>query len=451
MNQVMNFSTIMLGLIGLNIIVFVHEMGHFIFARLVGVRVLTFSLGFGPKLIRKTYKDCEFAISLLPLGGYCRMQGESQVHDGMTIKPGDLYYGSPWRRIMAVIGGPLFSILFAWLTFFGMGFFNQTTINLPTQVVVAENDAVDFNYDTQSAFQTGDTILTINGQPMKTFVDVIETIMHHPREVLIFEVLRNDTLAFLTIQTTLDTDKGIGKLSQTLIPWINLEVTRLVPESSAQQAGLLEGDVIKAVNGLPVTHLQELRTVMATIKNNDVNSIYITINRNNEPMEFNLVLDESGVMGVIFLQSTQLPPLSLKENWSQSFIQLNQTLISYIKGLKLLFGGAVKIDKAISGPVRTTNFIGETLGSVSTDGWHDALHILGLFSLILGITNLLPIPMLDGGLILLFITEWMNKGNTLSSRTLYIYQLIGLAIIGFLMIISLRSDFLFLTDWFLTR
>jgi regulator of sigma E protease len=242
---------IILGLIGLGVVVFVHELGHFIAARLCGIDVDAFSIGWGKPILKKKIGTVEYRLGLFPLGGYCKMRGESDYKEiwdnkknGIEQEPGTFFAASPWKRIISAFSGPLFNFFFAVLALsviWGRGIEVETLEN--RIVLLADIDGQSYPSD-ESGLLTGDRIITINGKQINNYRDMQENIALNPDKVLSLTVLREGEEHYLSIRPTLD-KSGAGKIG--VYPWITPMVQAILPDGPAEKAGLQPGDRILGV------------------------------------------------------------------------------------------------------------------------------------------------------------------------------------------------------------
>jgi regulator of sigma E protease len=418
--------TIILGILGLSILVIVHELGHLICARAAGIKVEAFSVGWGPKLIAFKWKDIEWMISALPLGGYCKMAGEGRIalHE---LKEGDMYYGSAWRRLVAVIGGPLFSLAFAFLIAFGLGLTVSEVSATGNKIIVTDNTATQF--------RTGDEIIRINNKKIHEANDWMRIMAISARKTLNITVMRNgEPVSFREYI-------GLAPTGQAIIPvqsWVEPVITGFAPGSAAEAAGFTTGDLITAINNQPVANAYSLARLIAAGNGAPLTISYlrdgeafvktVTPHFNEEYHIYQLGIELSGAM----------KPLPFHKRLTYGISNFFYTLSLYMKSLSDLFHGA-KISEAISGPIQTTYLIGQIAqNSIGVD-IRNIFSVLSFISLALGIMNLLPIPLLDGGLIVLYLIEWV-RGKISGPTVMKAYQIAGVIFIGILFFFALKSD-----------
>jgi regulator of sigma E protease len=443
---------ILLGLFGLGIVVFVHELGHLICARLAGIDVEAFSLGWGRPILKKKIKGVEYRLGMFPVGGYCKMRGDGEFQEvwensvkGERPEKGTFYGTSPIGRIIACFGGPFFNLVFAALVLsliWGIGFEVQT---LDNRIVLASELNNENVYPADEAgFKTGDRIIEVNGKRTSYYHEVQENIAINPEKLLPVIVDREGEKTTLFVRPNLDKSTGMGRIG--VYFWIDTVIDDIVPGSDAAIAGLLPGDRITAVNGTPVVNtidfMKALETGSATAA--------IDYARNGLENRTELVLSESSGndMGIIWPRVTyRNPPLWLPAAVAKGVSKSWKTLVISLRSLSLLFRG-IELTEAVSGPVRITYMVGdiatEGFGRSFVTGLRSLADFLALISIALCVMNLLPLPVLDGGMIILAVVEWIRR-KPIHPRAIRVFQTVGVALISGLMIFALFGDIMYLT------
>ena len=364
--------TIVLGLLILSFLVFFHELGHFVVARLCGVEVEAFSIFMGPVLLHKKIGKTDYRLSLLPIGGYCQMKGEKDftkaVEDGLGYIPGqsDSLYGThPLKRALIGFAGPFFNLLFAFVasTAIAMIGYKYYTRSATIQIPQDQNMASPAR---EAGIKTGDTITKIAGVQISDFSDIYEQVALRGDEDVEVEVARTaadgkqETLTF-TVHTLINKKEGNGILG-----------------------------------------------VMASGE---------SIEKIVEPLPFFSAL-------------------------IKGFFDTRDILLTTFQSLKILFKG-VDITNAVSGPARIPSMLGESAKEGFSEGlktgWVVVLQFMSLISVSLFIMNLLPIPILDGGLILFALIQTVTK-KQIPPRIQYKIQVAGFAIIMLLFVIGIGGD-----------
>jgi regulator of sigma E protease len=444
---------IILGLFGLGLVVFVHELGHFLAARLVGIDVEAFSIGWGKPILKKKIGAVEYRLGMFPLGGYCKMKGENDFQEAWENRRNEIspssrsFFGvSPLRRIVVSFAGPFFNLVFAVLVLsiiWGIGFEVNTLSN---RVVLASDINADQQFPAdQAGLKTGDRILEINGKKTPYYHNVQENIAVNPEKTLTLTVDRNGETIQIPVRPDLDKKTGAGKIG--VYFWTDPVIESVAPASSASSAGLLPGDRITGANGTPVLHSVDFIRILE----NSPQTLVLDFERNGREEQTTLVplYNENGEMDLgISYQAIhyRTPLLSFPASLAKGFGETWKTLVVSLRSLGLLFRG-IDLTQAVSGPVRITYMVGdiaaEGFGQSFGAGIRSMADFLALISIALCIMNLLPLPILDGGMIVLFLIEMIRR-KPLHPRAISVFQTLGAVLIFGLMIFAVFGDILYL-------
>ena len=440
--------TIIFGIVGFGIMVFVHELGHFIAAKRVGIGVEAFSLGWGKKIVGFDYKGTNYRISMLPFGGYCKMKGEDPYSLQEQREDGSFFAARPWKRIVTSAAGPTANVLFAVLVLtliWWTGFNVHTDGN---RIVLASDYSLDsfseLSPATQAGLKTGDRIIAIDGQPVNNFQDLLETVATAPNEELVLTILREDRQLQTTLTPELDLDTGAGRIG--VYAWRDPIVNKVVSGGSAALADLQRGDLIVAARGQPVRHTIDFYQQLA----GRPETLEIRYRRDGSETNATLVLDydEQGIaqpglnFAVDVYPSQRVGPIGalgkgIEESWD--------TLLITVKGIGLLFQG-VNLRNAVAGPLRITYYVGSVATSGFSIGFAQGIvsyfRFLCLLSIVLFIINLLPIPGLDGGQILVFTLEILRR-KPMQPKVIARIQMISFSFIILIAVVVTFSDILF--------
>ena len=447
---------ILIGLVGLGIVIFVHEAGHFVAAKASGIDVEAFSVGWGKKLVGFNYKGTEYRISVLPIGGYCKMKGEeflrSAIEKGdesIQHEPGSLFSVSPWKRIITYASGPLANLLFSmvvmsfvWLVGFSVQSVGNRIVLLTDYPSLAQAKSYPAN---KAGLETGDRIVAVNGKPVKNFQDLAGDVAPYPNQVLHLTVLRNGVTKHLSVTPELDKSTGAGIIGVTA--WVKPVIGGVAPGSAAYIAGLKPGDTILAANGKEIANTVDYSEVLKS----EPSTLHITYLQNGTREQTTLIpsysANSSPSTGISF---------QTKSYWSQAgglFSAVGKgvgetlnTLSLTVRSLGLLVRG-VNLQQAVSGPIRITYYVGEVASQGFSMGFGEGVsslfRFLSILSVALFFMNLLPIPALDGGLILIAIGELIS-GRSVRPRFFYRYQVVGFTLIFMLIIFTTFNDVFFL-------
>ncbi|WP_304222617.1 site-2 protease family protein [Gracilinema caldarium] len=443
---------IILGLIGLGVVVFVHELGHFIAARLSGIDVEAFSIGWGKPIFSKNFHGVEYRIGIFPVGGYCRMKGEAEFKEALTNnsisiprEPGTFYGASPLKRIFTAFAGPFANAIFAVLVLtlvWAIGFDVQTLDN--KIVLASEIEGTSFPADA-AGLKSGDRIIGINGKKVSNYTEIQEQIAPNPGETLNLLVDRNGEQISLQVKPQLDTNTGAGRIG--IYFWTDPIIETVKTGSPAHIAGLMQGDRIVSIQGIPIPYSVALYRILK----DRPTVLPIEIERNGQTLSKELILsyDEQGQTNIGIEFKTiryRNAAHSIPDAFVKGASETLKTLTVSLKSLTVLFKG-VNLSKAVSGPVRITYMVGdiaaEGFGQGFGAGFTAIASFLALISISLSIMNLLPIPALDGGLILLFFIELITR-KPLHPKAVYWFQMLGALFILSLLIFSVFGDILFL-------
>lgn len=366
--------TVVIGLLILIFLILFHETGHFIFARLCGIKVEAFSVGMGPVLLHHTSKSgTDWRISLIPIGGYCAMKGEKDFADAVEQNlpcidsAPDTFYGThPLKRLLTAFGGPLFNLILGIAAFTATAMIGYTYYSADTSVSVIEEFEGEESPAKKAELKTGDIILELDGNPAESFADVAAYIAEKPLEQIEVKVLRGDEEKVLYVTPALDKTNGTGKIG-------------IMSDSSS---------------------LKEIK---------------------KEGLSFFPALKEG-------------------------FVRSVNCIVLTLKGLRNLFRG-VDVSSALSGPIRITTFVGDAVSDGFEAGFRSGvimiLELLALISVSLFFTNMLPVSIFDGGLILIAAAEWILHRKLKPKLMLYI-QYAGLAVVLLLMIFVIGNDIIYL-------
>jgi regulator of sigma E protease len=360
----MTILKIALGLFGLGIVVFVHELGHFLGARLAGIDVEAFSIGWGNPILKKKFRGVEYRLGMFPLGGYCKMAGHSDLGEAWDdnkangVKPakGTFYGASPFGRIITCFGGPLFNLIFAILILsfiWGIGFEDQTLGN--KIILLSELDTDNIYPADEAGLRTGDRIIEINGRKTSYYHEIQENIAVNPDRLLPVTVERQGETTTLFVKPALDKSTGMGRIG--VYFWTDTIVDNIVPGSDAAIAGLLPGDRIIGVNDIAVTNTIEFfRALEAGSSTARINYVRTEAGSTEYHGTANIVLSQDGRMGlgiiwpmVQYRTPSLSPPAALAKGAAEGW----KTLVISARSLSLLFKG-IDLTKAVSGPVRIT-------------------------------------------------------------------------------------------------
>jgi len=421
---------IVYGLFTLGILVFVHEFGHYCAGKATGIRVVTFSIGFGRGIFSFERGGTLYKIGWLPIGGYCRFAGEGEdLTNDRKGEPDEMYERPAWARLITVSAGVFCNFLLAIMIFFvlsltGYGYrSNDNAVTVldellaPTQEHFPARDA---------GLQTGDRIVSVNGIQTESYRRILEEIGVRPDQELELEAERaGRRLAFRVRTVILDT--GMGDIG--IVPFFPAVVGAVEEGSPAADLGLLAGDTILSWNGESVDSLYSLRRLIAESRSNTVPIVW---ERDGVDMRARTAAIQRGTAWLLGfavrdpeIQEYRMDALPLGAAFVNSFRMFGENISRTVLGITLLFRKEVDASKAVAGPIRIVGFSGQIMKESSAAGY---FTFLAMISVALGFFNLLPIPAVDGGHIVLNILEMIRR-KRLSFAVLQRIQMAGIIIL----------------------
>jgi len=441
--------TIFFGVLGFGIMVFVHELGHFIAAKKVGIGVEVFSLGWGRKMIGFSRGGTSYQLSWVPIGGYCKMKGDDIFENGETMhKEGSFFAVSPLRRIIVALSGPLANMTFAVIILTIIWWIGFKIYSDENRVILVSDYTNEISAGMLPAAKagliTGDRIIGIDDNRIEKFQDILEIISTSPDEELMLLVQREGSLLNIGVVPELDLQTGTGKIG--VYAWRDLVVDQLDPGGAAFLAGLKPGDRITALNGKEVSHTLDLYQALA----GNPQAVTVTYQRGAQKRETDLVVsyqdNGSADVGLSFkVKVFSSPDLSLPGALLKGAAETYRTLELTVKGITLLFSG-VNLKNAVAGPLRITYYVGSVARSGFRFGVGSGLvsffRFLCLLSVVLFLMNLLPLPAVDGGQILIFLIEIIRR-KAISPKVIYRIQIVGFSILIVLVVFFTFNDIMF--------
>lgn len=441
----------------LGVLISIHEYGHFQMAKWCDVKVLKFSLGFGRPILTKKFgaDKTEFIISILPLGGYVKMLDERDLTEtekiGFSAEDLNRAFNrqSIFKRIAIVSAGPMANLLLA-VALYWVLILQGTTGLKPILADVPQDSPASI-----AKLHQGDLVVKVDGEEIKLWQDI--------QWVLIRNIFKTPSVVIETIDT--QQQKHYQKINLTGIteadlnndflaklglkpnhPRVDSVIGSIIKDSAAEKAGLHEGDKVIDVDGIPIDDWEKLVEI---VQANPDKTLKLNIERSNGKEFINVIptsmekdnkkIGQIGAAVLInekvmqdYLVTVQSSPLTAL---SRAIKKTYETASFTLKMLVNMLKGDLSI-KSISGPVTIANYAGQSAHL----GLNAFLAFLAVISISLGVLNLLPIPVLDGGHLLYYMVE-LVKGSPVSDQSMGFGQRIGLAILGLLMACALYNDF----------
>lgn len=419
----------------LSVIVAIHEYGHYIIGRLSGIKAEVFSIGFGPVLASRVDKHgTRWQIAALPFGGFVKFLGDAgaasdkdgEVMDGLSEDERRAsMHGAPlWARTLTVAAGPVFNFVLSFLIFAALIMYRGVAAD-----PITVDDLRTLPDAPVAGLQSGDVILEVEGQPVPateeftTFARALE-----PKRELTYTVERD------------------GQVIDVPGPWLYpIYVSAVTPNWAAEEAGLLVGDVITAVDGQDIFDFEELREIVG---GSDGKALSIDVWRAGEDLNFtmtparrDLPLADGGFEtrwliglsgGLAFEPASTTP--SIGEAAAYGVDQIRFIITSSLSGLYHMVVGKISTCN-LSGPIG----IAETSGQAASQGWFSFIYFIALLSTAVGLINLFPIPVLDGGHLVFYAFEAVT-GRPPSDRALKYLMAGGLTLMLALMLFSVGND-----------
>lgn len=425
----MNIPTNLIAfIIVLGFLIFAHEAGHFFVAKLFRVRVLVFSFGFGRRLFGIRRGSTDYRVSLIPLGGYVRMAGDTP-EENQPANPDEFLSKPKWQRFLILLAGPLMNLIIAVTFVAGLLMMGTETMKIGTTV----SSVTPGKPGAKAGLQSGDIIVAIDGEKTEDFDDLRMAISLHSGTPLRVDYIRNGVRQTTTLTPERE-NTDLGPIGRAYIyPYQPTIVGRILPDTPAARSGLRPGDRIVAANGQPVPEYPAFDKVVTAAKDRPIvldvqrGATRIAITLPAGPLE-----EGKGYRG--FGGPTEKHTYSLgsaiQESVKQNWKMLRYAFIT----LGRLIRGEASV-KELSGPISIARISGEMLRR----GWIDVLALMAMISLQLGVMNLLPIPVLDGGHIMILLIEGAVR-RELSLRVKERIQQVGFAVLAALMIVVLYND-----------
>jgi regulator of sigma E protease len=453
--------TLLAFLVTIGVLVTIHEYGHFQVARWCNVKVIRFSVGFGQPLWRKTFgaDQTEFVLAAIPLGGFVKMLDENELkaareageNDAGNYSDEDLVRSfnrqAVWKKILIVLAGPAANLLLAILLFWLLFMHGVTGIKPIVGELKPDGVAA------KAGLISGELIQKINGKVVDTWQDAQWILLEKSlsKQSVEIEAIRNNkelhvhTLSFDNLDNDTEVDLleklGMGLMKPTIKPVVD----KVMRYSAAEQAGFQSGDLILSIEGMPVSDWAKVSTLTQAsagkmlqfkiFRNEQTKLITATprateVNREQVgQLGFSVKIDQATLDQ--FIVNKAYPPTEALQLATK---KTYDTAIFSLKMLGKMLMGQVSW-KGISGPVTIADYAGKS----AQVGWVSFLGFLALVSISIGVLNLLPIPVLDGGHLMYYVVEIL-KGSPVKEQTMIVGQKVGFAILGLLMTIAILND-----------
>lgn len=442
--------TVVAFVVALGILIVVHEYGHYLAARLCDIKVLRFSVGFGKPIAtwRRGRDGTEWTIAAIPFGGYVKMLDEREGFVAQADLPRAFNRQSVWKRFLVVAAGPVFNFIFAVLVYAGLFMHGLPEV----RPVIAQPPAGTLA--AQAGFRAGETLRAIDNKPVRTWGEVrwrvLEAALQH--EVLSVEAIdEHRNISVLTLDLRAVTDKEVeGDLLarlglQLFQPSLAPVLGRLVSGSPAEHAGLAAGDRITRVDGAPVSTWEGL---VGLIRANPEKTLRLDVLRGDTNLRLEVrpeLVEVNGekigrIGAAPFIPASHADRMLVRVHygpWESLVKGAGKTYDIAVFSLRMI--GKMLLGEVswrhLSGPVTIADFAGQS----AQLGWIPYVNFLALISISLGVLNLLPIPLLDGGHLMYYTVE-LIKGSPVSDRAMELGQRVGLTLLLVMMAFAFYND-----------
>ena len=427
--------TLLMGVIVLGILVFVHELGHFIGAKTLGVRVLKFSLGFGPRLVGFSRKGTDYVISAFPMGGFVKMAGESPEEGESTGAPDEFLSKPWWARMVIAVAGPAMNLVFAFLACSMMYIVGIRYIDFESVVGRVQPSSAA----TQYGFQDGDRVVAVDNSKVKSWTGFMDKLMASKADSAASVVVRRADKP-LDIKVRLADRAAVLKgLTPVSSPPVIGSVTVGLP---GYERGLKPGDRVLSVDGVEVKTWEQLAEL---IHRRPEKEVTLVIRRNNATFEQTITpvkqqVEGMGEVGFIGISPRANAYGTVRASGPRILALGAGSTVEMVgqayAGLFRLVMRPSQIRHSIAGPVTIVQMSGDQ----ARRGLGNLLYFIAFVSVALVVVNLLPIPIMDGGHVMFCLIEGL-RGKALSMSKQIVLQRVGLAIVGTLILFSFWVDF----------
>ncbi len=420
--------SVLIGFLGISIMILVHEFGHMLAARAVGINVEVLSFGFGPALVKFNGKETQYVIRAIPFGGSCKMSGGDDITNAIaqkkkhieTYEDGSIWSVGPLKRIIAYAAGPFANMLFAFLCYAILMTLPTSLSTYPPKIVLSSDYPALYNIQSTAASEaglvTGDTILSINGQEVTNYTEI---------QSLLSQNKDSSSVQVQTLRGTFNVQPRDGLFG--VLPFQEAVVGHVDPETPEKRAGLKSKDRIIEINGKAVTNMMDLIEA-ATLSD----YLKLKVLRGEQTVELGFENPGTSLNFTLVQPTMKIPGMNFfKALWAsgrECFSNFNQSVRSLFNVIR----GASDAGETLGGTFAASQSIGMLTTSGFAHGFNSGMRIvlflLASVSISLAVANLLPIPALDGGLILVSLAELVTR------RTFHPKMYLTLQIVGTIMI-----------------
>lgn len=413
------------------LLVLVHELGHLMFGKLFGVRVEEFRIFFGKPWVKWRWGETEYGIGWLPFGGFAKLSGmvdESMDTQSLKSEPQPYEFRAKpaWQRLIIILGGVMMNVV--------MAFFIYVGISLAWGDKYISNSEMPYgyvysDYAKELGFADGDKIISIGGEPIEDFADIMTSLLIESDKTTIVERGGQHRVIEIPVQSVME----LSEQTDFLAPRVPFEVASVAKGMGAESAGVMVGDKVVGVNGNDARFYDQIAPILSSFAGDTVT---LSLMNGSELREVRVAVNSEGQIGV-GLSSESIPVRVQNYNLWQAIPRGGERVVEemsdYWKQLKMIVRPQTEMYKAIGGPI--------AIGGIFPGQWNwlNFWKITALLSVVLAIMNVLPIPALDGGHALFILIE-MITGRRPSDKLLIVAQAIGMGLLFLLMFYATFND-----------
>jgi regulator of sigma E protease len=423
-------GTILAFAIVFGVLVFIHEFGHFFMAKLAGVRVETFSFGYGKRLFGVKKGHTDYRLSILPLGGYVKFLGEGMFDPGRALEPDDFMAKTRWQRFLVIVMGSLMNILLAIVLVAVIDM-----VGVPIPVYLEQQPVIGWidggSPAEKSGLRVDDEILAISGQKVGTWNDVEIAIGSRPEKKIIIEIKRDGAVQPVELVTEKEKGSRFDLGYAGFYGKILTQVKVVSPGGAAEKGGLRAGDVILAIDGTPAYYFKFIQL----IEKNAGRELEFNVMRGGNPVTLRITprpVGKVGKIGVSQIAESVLKKFGFFAAFDQSIKENRRLFFALVDFIKNLVKGEASA-RNVGGPIEIANMS----YAFFRMGFIPLLSFIAFISLQLGVLNLLPIPVLDGGQLFVLVIEGIFRRD-LGPKARQIWMQVGFVIfvvlIGFVVL-----------------
>ena len=413
------------------LLVLVHELGHLMFGKLFGVRVEEFRIFFGKPWVKWRWGETEYGIGWLPFGGFAKLSGmvdESMDTQSLKSEPQPYEFRAKpaWQRLIIILGGVMMNVVMAFFIYVGISFaWGDKYISnseMPYGYVYSD-------YAKELGFADGDKIISIGGEPIEDFADIMTSLLIESDKTTIVERGGERVTIEIPVQSVME----LSEQTDFLTPRLPFEVASVAEGMGAESAGVVVGDRVVGINGNDARFYDQIAPILSSFAGDTVT---LSLMNGTEMREVRVAVNSEGQIGV-GLSSESIPVRVQNYNLWQAIPRGGERVVEemsdYWKQLKMIVRPQTEMYKAIGGPI--------AIGGIFPGQWNwlNFWKITALLSVVLAIMNVLPIPALDGGHALFILIE-MITGRRPSDKLLIVAQAIGMGLLFLLMFYATFND-----------